>query len=409
MYCISVSHKHTPANIRAYFAFTEEEEKQFIRKLIAQKIVNGCVILSTCNRSEIYFTKENEKDEDIVNLVEQELISFKKISGDLLLSHLMVYDENTSIRHLYRVCCGMDSMVLGEVEILHQVKAAYMLAKQLEATDGEMNVIFQGALNHAKTVTNETNITRLPVSIGTLTARAVIDFCKSQGNGFHVLVVGARGKIGNIVVRDLADFGVDEIEIIGTSRNHKAINAEFANVEHVKLVDYDKRYEYVAWADVVISATSSPHYTFTAKKVEECILGSKEDGCSNAQGSLEDIEKKSVKQRLFIDLAVPRDMDIKIGRLASCELKDIDYFKELAADNNLAKISEMKKAEWLLEDKIEEVSKVIAFQNFRKKYEERMNVLSEKDANWLLYKLKDSLDSKAFEQVLQVVEKEFGE
>ena len=68
----------------------------------------------------------------------------------------------------------------------------------------------------------------------------------------------------------------------------------------------------------------------------------------------------------------------------------------------------MKKAEWLLEDKIEEISKVIAFQNFRKKYEERMNVLSEKDANWLLYKLKDSLDSKAFEQVLQVVEKEFG-
>lgn len=389
MYCISISHKHAPSQIRAQFAFSKEEQKQFIGQLIRQKMVEGCVILSTCNRSEIYFTGKSKDKEDIVERMEQAWISFHHVARETLLAHCMVYDESKSIRHLYQVCCGMDSMVLGEVEIIHQVKEAYLSAKQLQTTDGELNVIFQGALNYAKTITSETKITRLPVSIGTLTARAVIDFCREQANTFHVLVVGARGKIGNIVVRDLADFGVNEVEIIGTSRNHKAIYAQFADVEHVKLVDYDRRYEYVKWADVIISATSSPHYTFTAEKVKACIL-----------------EEKEPKMRLFIDLAVPGDMDVDIKNLSGCELKDIDYFKELSADNNLARISEMKKADLLLEEKVEETTKAIAFQDFLKEQEGMSEWLSSKQADWLLYKLKEALGSREFAQVLQAVAKE---
>ncbi len=389
MYCISISHKHAPSHIRAQFAFSEEEQKLFTGRLIEQKTVSGCVILSTCNRSEIYFTGKCLNHEDIVEQVEQAWISFHQVTREMLLAHCMVYDESKSIRHLYQVCCGMDSMVIGEVEIIRQVKEAYLSAKQTEATDGELNVIFQGALNYAKTITNETKITRLPVSIGTLTARAVIDFCRKQANAFHVLMVGARGKIGNIVVRDLADFGVKEIEMIGTSRNHKAIHAQFADIEHIKLVDYGRRYDYVEWADVVISATSSPHYTFTAEQVEKCIL-----------------QEKCRKPRLFIDLAVPGDMDIEIRKLPGCELKDIDYFKELAADNNLARISEMKKANLLLEEKVGEMTKVIAFQKFLKEHEKGMDFLSRKNADWLLYKLKESLGSREFEQILQVLAQE---
>lgn len=398
MYCISISHKHTPADIRAHFAFSKEEQEEFTRQLLKENGIHGCVILSTCNRSEIYFTADKcMENPDMLTFVEQALISYKKVSEDMLFAYCMIYDESTSIRHLYKVCCGMDSMVLGEVEILHQVKDAYLFAVEMKAVDAELNVIFQGALNNAKTVTNETKITRLPVSIGTLTARAVIDFCRDQGKGYHVLVVGARGRIGNIVVRDLADFGVEEIEIIGTSRNHKAANAEFENVEHVKLIDYARRYEYVEWADVVISATSSPHYTFTREKVSRC-LGQEMIG-----------EGKDTpdcgKQRLFIDLAIPRDMDTKIGELTGCVLKDIDYFKDLAQSNNLAKISEMKKAEWMLEEKIDEISKVIAFQNFRKKHGDALSLLSQKDAGWLLFKLRDALEYSDFLQILQVLEK----
>lgn len=389
MYCISISHKHASSDIRAQFAFSAEEQKRFIRRLFEQKSIDGCVILSTCNRSEIYFTGKGADQEKIVERMEQAWIIDKQVTREMLLAHCMIYDENRSIRHLYQVCCGMDSMVLGEVEIIRQVKEAYLLSKEIDATNSELNVIFQGALNYAKTITSETKITRLPLSIGTLTARAVVDFCRKQGKTYHVLVVGARGKIGSIVVRDLADFGVKEMEIVGTSRNHKAIYGQFADVAQVEVVDYASRYDYVAWADVVISATSSPHYTFTAEKVKACIFAD-----------------KSSKKRLFIDLAVPGDMDVEIGNLLTCELKDIDYFKELSADNNLARISEMKKADLLLTEKVEETAKAIAFQNFLKEQEGKMDWLSSKNAGWLLYKLKDSLDEKAFAKVLRVLAEE---
>ena len=114
-------------------------------------------------------------------------------------------------------------------------------------------------------------------------------------------------------MRDLLDADA-KVQIVGTSRKHKQALQKIFSHERVQWVHYDRRYEYLDWADVIISVTDSPHYTFLADKVAEI--------------------RKETKPQLFLDLAIPRDIDAEIGRLSSCVVKDLDYIKSLATENN---------------------------------------------------------------------------
>lgn len=390
MYCISISHKNTPADIRALFALSEEDLLKLFNQVRWNENISGIVCLSTCNRCEIFFTS---RDEGSVRCMENYITENKGVSMELLLSHCLVYSGKSAVRHLYKVCAGMDSMVLGEVEILRQVKEAYLYASQYGMTDTELNVIFQGALNSAKTITTETRMTKLPVSIGTLTARKVVSFLNDVKTGDeyaedkYVLVVGASGKIGNIVVRDIADFNIPGLKIICTGRNHKTLSEKYENIDSVIVCDYKNRYDYVDRADVLISATSSPHYTFTAERVRE---------------NLTDTDRK----RLFIDLAVPKDIDREVSNIDNTEYVDIDYFKSLAWENNDEKLSEMKKAAMIIDEKVDEALKSLAFTSFRKENEVSMDLLSGKSADWLLYRIRDGLDYDEFEKVLNIIKNE---
>lgn len=124
--------------------------------------------MSTCNRMEIYFTDKYEQ-------VEKLLANDRNVPVSLIRRYSMNYEGFQCVLHLCRVACGMDSMVLGEVEIIHQVKSAYLVAKELGACDGELNIAFQGALAAAKAVATESDATRLPISVGTLSAREAVN------------------------------------------------------------------------------------------------------------------------------------------------------------------------------------------------------------------------------------------
>ena len=149
MFCISINHKNTPADVRERFAFTTKGQRQFTERLKAE--VGGCVVLSTCNRMEMIInTREEEKEQ-----VEKLLANDREVPVGLIRRYSMNYEGFQCMLHLCRVACGMDSMVLGEVEIIHQVKSAYLMAKELGACDGELNIAFQGALATAKMVATE--------------------------------------------------------------------------------------------------------------------------------------------------------------------------------------------------------------------------------------------------------------
>lgn len=141
MFCISINHKNTPADVRERFAFTTKGQRQFTERLKAE--VGGCVVLSTCNRMEIYFTDKYEQ-------VEKLLANDREVPVSLIRRYSMNYEGFQCVLHLCRVACGMDSMVLGEVEIIHQVKNAYLVAKELGACDGELNIAFQEHLQRQR-------------------------------------------------------------------------------------------------------------------------------------------------------------------------------------------------------------------------------------------------------------------
>ena len=397
MFCISINHKNTPADVRDRFAFTTKGQRQFTERLKAE--VGGCVVLSTCNRMEIYFTDKYEQ-------VEKLLANDREVPVGLIRRYSMNYEGFQCMLHLCRVACGMDSMVLGEVEIIHQVKSAYLMAKELGACDGELNIAFQGALAAAKTVATESDTTRLPVSVGTLSARETVNFIRNGGienmcrdvrsdvasssqvesvdaektNTGHILVVGATGRIGSIVVKDIADLAPD-IEIIGTSRSHYSADEVFGRHQQISIEDYSRRYELAAWADVIISATASPHYTFVRDELAEAV-------------------KKQPKRRLFLDLAMPKDIDPSVSDVDGCVLRDIDYIRTLSRENNENRAKTITEMEPWLISQVDEIMKNIAFSRFNREHGDVMAQFKMTDGAKLVYKLKGQLEYEAFEKVL---------
>lgn len=177
----------------------------------------------------------------------------------------------------------------------------------------------------------------------------------------------------------------DRVRIVATSRKHKQYELAFQDTEQVRWVHYDNRYGYLDWADVVISATSSPHYIFLEENVKKV---------------------RREKPLCFIDLAIPRDVDEAIEQLEGCIVKNMDDIQALAKKNNEKKLTEAKKIALIIEDRVEEMEKTLAFRRFRDAFPEKMEQLEEKKASWLLYQLREHLDLEAFEQVIKSLEGE---
>ena len=397
MFCISINHKNTPADVRESFAFSTKGQRQFTERLKAA--VGGCVVLSTCNRMEIYFTDKCEPCGSaitgkmssgeasggrggLLEQVEMLLANDRDVPVSLIRRYSMNYEGFQCMLHLCRVACGMDSMVLGEVEIIHKVKSAYLVAKKLGACDGELNIAFQGALAAAKAVATESDTTRLPVSVGTLSAREAVSFIRNTSVG-RVLVVGATGKIGSIVVKDIADLAPD-IEITGTSRSHHSADSIFGRHQQIRIEDYSRRYELAAWADVIISATASPHYTFVRDELAEAV-------------------KMQPKRRLLLDLAMPKDIDPAVSDVDGCVLRDIDYIRTLSRENNESRAKTITEMEPWLISQVDEIMKNIAFSRFNREHGDVMAQLKTTDGAKLVYKLKGQLEYEAFEKMLDSI------
>ena len=371
MFCISVSFKKTPLQVRQQFAFSKEEQNRFLAELTGEKKISGGVIISTCNRSEIYFSRETAAEG------EERLASLKGIAKEIIKKYCLYYQGKKAVRHLFRVTCGLDSMILGEDEILHQVKEGYLFANKGGYTNSELNIIFQGAFHCAKVSKSTTRISNTPVSLGTLTANVEEQFRKEKPEKYgSVLVIGATGKIGSIVAKDLIAKG---ILVIGTSRKRtRQEGLFFQDHENMEWMDFEKRYDTVDRVAAIVSATASPHYTLTKEEF------------------LQHADRK--KECLLIDLAVPYDIDKELGNEENITLLDVDYFKTLSKKNSNIRLEEMDKAESILQECVEDVLKKLYIQSFHEKMAEKCE---EKWFKKMIYYLRDVLDSEQFSEVLE--------
>lgn len=372
MECISINHKTAKTSDRQRCFIPKEEAEDFLREIMKLDKVEQCVLLSTCNRTEIYVQGEGNCFKELEKIMAETAGS----DGQWIKSLVRRYQGKRAVYHLFRVVCGMESMVIGEDEILGQVRDAYMYSKEAGYTGYELNSVFQAALACAKRVKTETMISKSSVSVATLAANEVFRLPMPQKT---VLLIGSSGQMGGIILKNLLSQG--NIRIIATVRSHNGIYQ--SGSPRVENVDYQNRYDYLDEADAVISATSSPHYTLMAGKVTASI--------------------KTAKQRLFLDISMPPDIDENIALIECCRLVSLDDINRLAEENNRRKAQALMDAEEILKEDLDMICKVLAFHRFTEADAGWKQKYAECSAEKLLYLLRDELDSDSFEAVLKVL------
>lgn len=372
MNVISVSFKSAPLAVRALFAFNKEEQSDFFKKLFNSiPAIAQCVIISTCNRCEIYFDSDREN----IKKAEQFICNYKGMDIEKALKYFNIFTGENAISHLLKVACGIDSMVLGEDEILRQVKESYYFAMENNAVSTEFNTVFKMAITAAKEIKTVTGLSSTPVSIGTLTANEVFNFKKEEKN---ILIIGITGKIGSITAKNIADK--ENTHIIGTSGRHSARDIPPMG-ENIVITDFSDRYRFADWADVIISATSSPHYTVTKDELKENI--------------------KTNKPRLFIDLAVPNDIDSAVTEIENCRLFDIDYFNTLSKNNNNIKKTKALSAAEYVKDWTDEIIKELRFREIISSLPQLEKTVEKRSLKHLIYSLRKLSDRNQTEAVAQ--------
>lgn len=378
MFCISISHKKAPAYIRERYALTKEEQNALITELIIEDIADGAVMLCTCNRCELYVSKESavETQNEMLERLIESFAEFKQVSRQELSSYLNVYANDLCVTHLFKVCAGLESKVLGEDEILRQVKESYAIAKESGHTTYELNVMFQKAVTCAKRIKTETDLSKVSVSVTTLAANEVLHFNKSGKK--IVLLLGITGKIGSIIAKNLSSK--EDVTVIATLRNHNIGTQLLTESANIMLIPYKERYQYLDQADIVISATSSPHFTI---------------GKDEAFAAM-----KTNKNRLFLDLAMPRDIDPELENMAQITLHNIDYFDTVSQNNSMHKLEEADHAKLLMEEEKENAMKEIEFHRCFDKIPEWKTLFEELPFEKLMYAMKKNLDLESMKTIL---------
>lgn len=305
---IGISHKTAPVEIREKVALSEDEQKVAIKHMVENLKVDGCMVLSTCNRTEIYVSNDN-----IASTLEQIrswLNEFKKCTeyNDQEITYEL--NDTNVVEHFFKVLSGLDSQIIGEQQITGQVKDSYDLTHQLQGTDALINKLFNFAMQAKKKVHNETFLTDGTVSIsfaGVELARKIFSDLSDK----NVLMIGA-GKTAELAAYHFQENGVKNINVVNRTFSRAEELAEKLNGNAYTL---DQLSEVLLETDIVISATSSEEYVVTSELIKP-------------------ISKKRHHRPIFlIDLAIPRDIDPDIDKIDGVFLYNLDDLHEIVKAN----------------------------------------------------------------------------
>ncbi len=324
---IGLSHHSSPVTLRERFAFAESITPDALAKLRSSGIATEAVILSTCNRVEIYASTDLPEREAFVAL-QNFLVEHHRFQ-DQLNGEVYTLGEPRSIEHLFKVSCGLDSMVLGETEILGQLKKAYDLALQHKHTGARLNKAFQRAFNVAKQVRTDTNIQRGSVSVGSVAVELAEKIFTSLSDR-QVMVIGA-GETSEKTARALLSRGAHSILVSNRSFDRAQALATELQGRAVHFDEWAKEFPKI---DIVISSTSAPHYVLDRAKLEPLM------------------KLRRNRPLLLIDIAVPRDIDPEVNYLENVYLYNIDDLQAIAEDYLKQRHDEIARCETIIRDKM---------------------------------------------------------
>lgn len=303
---IGMSHRTSPVDVRERFAFAEPKIPATLAELRQSGLADEAVILSTCNRVELYISSPHSAEQAFAKLRQFIVTHHAADPGE---NHLYTFAEPDSLQHLFNVACGLDSMVLGETEILGQLKQAYDLALQHKHTGPQLNKAFQRAFNVAKHVRTTTNIQRGSISVASVAvelAEKIFDTLKDH----QVMVIGA-GDTSEKTARALLSRGAKSILVANrTIEKAQAIASELGG----RAIGFDDWEQEFAHIDIVISSTAAPHHILTCEKLERLM------------------ELRRNRPLLLIDIAVPRDIEPTANQMDNVYLYNVDDLQSIAND-----------------------------------------------------------------------------
>ncbi|SRR5581483_1249338 len=323
---IGLSHHSAPVTVRERFAFAEARIPATLQLLRDSGLASEGVILSTCNRVELYAVTSLPAKEAFPAL-KQFLVNCHDYR-DPLTDELYLLVEPQSVEHLFKVACGLDSMVLGETEILGQLKQAYDLALQHRHSGARLNKAFQKAFNVAKHIRTETNIQRGSVSVGSV-AVELAEKIFTTLNDRQVMVIGA-GDTSEKTARALLSRGAHSIIVSNRSHDRAVELAAALGGRAVHFEDWAREFSKI---DIVISSTSAPHYILDRVKL----------------GPLMKLRRN--RPLLLIDIAVPRDIDPEVNFLENVYLYNIDDLQAIADDYLKQRQEEISRCEQIIREK----------------------------------------------------------
>jgi glutamyl-tRNA reductase len=325
---IGLSHHSSPVTLRERFAFAEARIPAALQLLRDSGIAEEAVILSTCNRVELYAATSLEPRPAFASL--QDFLVSCHDYRDPLTDEIYKLSEPQSLQHLFRVACGLDSMVLGETEILGQLKKAYDLALQNGHTGSRLNKAFQRAFNVAKHIRTETNIQRGSVSVGSVAVELAEKIFSTLGDR-EVMIIGA-GDTSEKTARALLSRGARSI--IVSNRSHEKAVA-LASELNGRAVLFDNWATEFATVDIVISSTSAPHHILDRPKLDPLM------------------KLRRNRPLLLIDIAVPRDIAPEVHFMENVFLYNIDDLQSIADDYLKHRQKEIARCEQIIREKVE--------------------------------------------------------
>lgn len=323
--CLGLNHETAPVEVREHFAVAAEALGEKAREIISLNSIAESVVLSTCNRMEIYVATENA--EHGAKILNEHLASGRSA---VEMQHLYQKSGDDAKAHLFRLVCGLDSMVLGETEIFGQVKQAYQQALASGATKGVLNKLFQKSFTVGKRIRTHTRIQMGQTSVGSV---AVDLAAKIFGNlkGSHVMVIGA-GEMSRQVARSMLSRGATELTVTNRT-NARAV--ELAEELGGEAVAFDCWENTLVSADVIVSSTGASEPVLKASQIEA-------------------VRRKRKYRPLFlIDIAVPRDIEAATGEIDEVYLYDIDKLQQLASEARESRVQQVRICEQMIQEEIQ--------------------------------------------------------
>ena len=309
-FALGVNHQTASVELREQVAFNPEKLKELLLEQSHDQTLNDMVVVSTCNRTEVYAMAEN------ADMVLEWLAEKNGIDVNQLSHHVYRHENAEAVTHLMRVASGLDSLMLGEPQIMGQVKSALSISKESAVVSANLNRIFEYAFYAAKRVRSETAVGSHAVSMGYAVAQLALQVF-SQPEKLTVMVVAA-GEMNSLVAKHLAEMGVAKILICNRSRERAELLAsEISHRVQVEIIPFDQLSENLHRVDVISSCTGSLHQVIAYDDVKKAL------------------KQRRYKQMLMVDLAVPRDIEPKVEQLDGVYLYGVDDLQSVI-DENLA-------------------------------------------------------------------------